>query len=115
MEHGLITQEIIMKENKKFEASHSALKEDEEFWRLKYCEFSLQEGNINSKVFHNWAQNWTLKNKIKEITMRGNKINDFGLIQDEEIYHFHKFYSVMDLTNADLKEIMLDNVLEIIS
>lgn len=47
--------------------------------------------------------------------MRGNKINDFGLIQDEEIYHFHEFYSVMDLMNADLKEIMLDNVLEIIS
>lgn len=53
MEHGLITQEILMKENRKFEASHSALKEDDEFWRLKYRDLSLQEGNINSKVFHN--------------------------------------------------------------
>lgn len=93
MEQGPVTREILMKEKKECEAFHYALKKDEELWRPKSRSLQLLVGDIDSKLFYNQAKYLTWKNNFREITVRGTKINDFLLIQDEEIEHFLELYN----------------------
>lgn len=64
------------------------MKEEEELQRLKLRSIWLQDGDRNSKLFHEQVKRREWKNKYPINNVQGRKIEDFQKIKEEIVHHF---------------------------
>ena len=96
MEESTITEELLNQEFDLQKALHSALRREEQYWRMKARCLWLQEGDKNTSFFHKQAEARKNQNNIREINYQDQVISNFEEIKAAA----HSFFK--DLFTEDM-------------
>ena len=81
MEEATITPELLNVEIDLQKALHSALRREEQYWRIKARCLWLKDGDKNTSFFHKQAEARKNHNNIREIHFQDHSINNFEEIK----------------------------------